>query len=175
MSDPELNIDDLLTEDRVFEPPAAFTADALVADPAIYERAAADPEAFWAEQASLLDWYTKWDTVMEWTPPWVKWFVGGTLNVSFNCLDRHIQAGGGEKVAYYWEGEPGDKRTDHVPGPLRGDLPVRQRPQVDRRPQGRPGRHLPGDGPRTARRHAGLRPDRRARTPSCSAGSAPSR
>ena len=111
MSDPELNIDDLLTEDRVFEPPAAFTANAFVADPAIYERAAADPEAFWAEQASLLDWYTKWDTVMEWTPPWVKWFVGGTLNVSFNCLDRHIQAGGGEKVAYYWEGEPGDKRT----------------------------------------------------------------
>ena len=82
-----------------------------IGDPAIYERAAADPEAFWAEQAETLDWTRPWDTVMEWTPPFVKWFVGGTLNASVNCLDRHVEAGGGDKVAYHWEGEPGDTRT----------------------------------------------------------------
>ena len=60
-------------------------------------------------------WFAPWDTVMEWTPPWVKWFTGGTLNASYNCLDRHVEAGGGDKVAFHWEGEPGDTRDDHVP------------------------------------------------------------
>jgi acetyl-CoA synthetase len=111
VSDPQRHIDDLLSEERVFEPPTAFTANAIVSDPSIYERANADPEAFWAEQVDRLDWFTKWDTVMEWTPPWVTWFAGGTLNVAYNCLDRHVQGGGGDKVAYYWEGEPGERRT----------------------------------------------------------------
>ena len=62
-------------------------------------------------EAERLDWTRPWDTVMEWTPPFVKWFVGGTLNASVNCLDRHVAAGGGDKVAYHWEGEPGDTRT----------------------------------------------------------------
>ncbi len=111
MSDPQHDIDDLLSETRVFEPPAAFTEKAVVTDRSIYERAAADPEAFWAEQAEQLSWFTKWDTVMEWTPPLVKWFTGGTLNVSYNCLDRHVESGGGDKVAYYWEGEPDERRA----------------------------------------------------------------
>jgi len=82
-----------------------------VKDRGIYERAEADVEGFWAEQADRLTWFKKWDTVMEWSPPWVKWFTGGTLNASYNCLDRHVEAGGGDKVAYHWEGEPGEQRT----------------------------------------------------------------
>ena len=111
MSDTERNIEALLFEERVFEPSPTFVDQALVADDGIYERAAADPEGFWAEQAERISWYQRWDTVMEWNPPWVKWFSGGTLNASYNCLDRHIEAGGGDKVAYHWEGEPGDTRT----------------------------------------------------------------
>jgi acetyl-CoA synthetase len=110
MAESEQHISALLSEQRVFEPPPAFTANAVVNDPAIYERAAADPEGFWAEQAERLTWFKRWDTVLEWTPPFAKWFVGGTLNASYNCLDRHVEAGGGDKIAYYWEGEPGERR-----------------------------------------------------------------
>jgi acetyl-CoA synthetase len=110
VGDTERDIDALLSENRVFEPPPAFRSGAVVRDPGISERAAADRPAFWAEQAEQLRWFSTWDTVMEWDPPWVKWFVGGTLNASVNCLDRHVEAGGGDKVAYYWEGEPGDTR-----------------------------------------------------------------
>jgi acetyl-CoA synthetase len=111
MTDVEATIDALLSEGRVFEPSDEFRSNALWRDPSIYERAAADPEGFWAEQAEALDWFERWDTVMEWNPPWVKWFLGGKLNVSHNCLDRHVENGGGDKVAYYWEGEPGEERT----------------------------------------------------------------
>ena len=111
MSDTERNIEALLVEERVFEPSPTFVEQALVTDEEIYERAAVDPEGFWAEQAEGISWYRRWDTVMEWSPPWVRWFAGGTLNASYNCLDRHVEAGGGDKVAYHWEGEPGDTRT----------------------------------------------------------------
>ncbi len=110
MSETEATIDALLSENRVFEPSEEFRAQALWNDQAIYERASADPEGFWAEQAESLDWVQKWDQVMEWNPPWVRWFLGGKLNASYNCLDRHLEAGGGDKVAYYWEGEPADDR-----------------------------------------------------------------
>jgi len=111
VSDVEANIEGLLSEGRVFAPPPAFTERAVVNDPGVYERADADPEGFWAEQAARLTWFKGWDAVMEWTPPWVKWFTSGKLNASYNCLDRHVESGGGDKVAYYWEGEPGDTRT----------------------------------------------------------------
>jgi acetyl-CoA synthetase len=111
MTDVRKTIEALLTEQRLFEPPGEFAARALVGDRSIYQRADADPEAFWAEQAERLTWFKRWDSVMEWTPPWVRWFSGGELNASYNCLDRHVEAGGGDKVAYYWEGEPGDART----------------------------------------------------------------
>jgi acetyl-CoA synthetase len=105
------NIEALLSELRVFDPPTSFAQRAIVSDRSIYERAEADHEGFWAEQAEQLTWFRTWNTVMEWTPPWVKWFTGGRLNASYNCLDRHVEAGGGDKVAYHWEGEPGDTRT----------------------------------------------------------------
>ena len=111
MSDIEQNIEALLSEERVFPPPADFVERAIVNDAEIYDRANADHEAFWAEQAERLTWFSHWDSVMEWEPPWVRWFSGGTLNASYNCLDRHVEAGGGDKVAYHWEGEPGDTRT----------------------------------------------------------------
>ena len=105
-------IEDRYSEDRTFTPSAEFVAQANVSDPAIYERAAADPAAFWAEQArSLLTWDRDFDTALEWNLPDAKWFVGGQLNVSYNCVDRHVEAGLGERVALHWEGEPGDTRT----------------------------------------------------------------
>ncbi|MEX2274366.1 MAG: acetate--CoA ligase [Actinomycetota bacterium] len=112
MTDVEKTIDALLSEKRVFEPSESFQERALISDRSIYERAERDPVAFWEEQAERLTWFRRWDAAMEWTPPWVRWFVGGTLNVSYNCLDRHVEAGGGDKVAYHWEGEPdGQSRT----------------------------------------------------------------
>ena len=111
MTDAEQNISDLMTENRVFQPPVGFTENAIVKDRSVYDRAEADFQGFWAEQAELLTWSRKWDTVMDWTPPTVKWFVGGKLNASVSCLDRHVETGGGDKVAYHWEGEPGEKRT----------------------------------------------------------------
>jgi acetyl-CoA synthetase len=99
-------------EDRTFPPPESFVEDALVTDDRLYREADDDWEAFWAHQAEeLLDWYQPWDTVCEWKLPFAKWFPGGKLNVSYNCLDRHVEAGLGDRVAYYWEGEPGDTRT----------------------------------------------------------------
>jgi acetyl-CoA synthetase len=101
----------LLREDRTFTPSDAFRAQANVNDPKVYEEAARDPEAFWAGFARELDWIAPWNTVLEWTPPHAKWFVGGRLNASANCLDRHLRTARRNKAAIIWEGEPGDRRT----------------------------------------------------------------
>ena len=102
-------IDALLQEDRSFPPPADFTAAANMSDPDIYAQAAADPEGFWAGLAEELDWFQKWDTVLDWSDaPFAKWFLGGKLNVSYNCIDRHVKNGRRNKAAIVWEGEPGD-------------------------------------------------------------------
>jgi acetyl-CoA synthetase len=104
-------IENLFSEGRTFPPPDDFEADALVTDMSLHEQAARDLEGFWAEQGERLRWTKPWDQVLEWNLPFAKWFIGGQLNVSDNCLDRHVDAGGGDKVAYHWEGEPGDTRT----------------------------------------------------------------
>jgi len=104
-------IDALLKEDRSFAPPDAFRRDAVVNDPGVYARAAADPEAFWEAFARELEWIAPWSRVLEWTPPYAKWFVGGKLNVSANCIDRHVRGPRRNKAAFIWEGEPGDRRT----------------------------------------------------------------
>jgi acetyl-CoA synthetase len=104
-------IDALLTENRKFPPPAAFKSAAHVADDALSKRAEANPESFWADQASELEWFRKWDTVLDWKPPHAKWFTGGKLNVSVNCVDRHVESWRRNKAALIWEGEPGDRRT----------------------------------------------------------------
>ena len=102
----------LLHEDRVFEPPTEFHAKAIVRDAAAYEEAERDPEAFWARFASELEWSRPWSRVLDWSdPPHAKWFVGGRINVSVNCIDRHIRGARRNKAALIWEGEPGDRRT----------------------------------------------------------------
>jgi acetyl-CoA synthetase len=105
------DIDVLLQEDRKFPPPEEFVRNADVSSTEIYDRAAKDPEAFWAEQAGELEWSKPWSKVLDWNPPWVKWFEGGKLNASVNCLDRHVRTARRNKAALIWEGEPGDKRT----------------------------------------------------------------
>src|SRR5580658_23617 len=97
-------------EARRFPPPPDLAA-AANAQPGIYEEAAADPVAWWAEQAKGLQWDTPWGDVLDWDLPNAKWFLGGKLNAAVNCVDRHVEAGKGEKVAFFWEGEPGDTRT----------------------------------------------------------------
>ena len=104
-------IDALLQEDRRFAPPDSFRGHANLNDPAVYERAAADPQAFWAEQARELEWIKPWNEVLVWNPPNAQWFVGGKLNVSANCIDRHLRTARRNKAALIWEGEPGDRRT----------------------------------------------------------------
>jgi acetyl-CoA synthetase len=104
-------IEDLLQEGRTFPPSAEFKRDALVTEAEIYDEANEDREGFWARQAAELDWIEEWDTILDWDPPYAKWFVGGKLNVAHNCVDRHVEAGHGDQVAYHWEGEPGDTRT----------------------------------------------------------------
>jgi acetyl-CoA synthetase len=104
-------LSNLLHEDRRFEPPADLAANANLKAEG-YDRAKADRLGFWAEQAERLTWDTHWDEVLDWSnAPFAKWFVGGKLNAAYNCLDRHVEAGNGDKVAYYFEGEPGDTRT----------------------------------------------------------------
>ena len=105
-------IDALMAENRRFPPPEHIKRDALVTGTELYDEAATDDEGFWARQAAeLLDWSHPWDTICEWDLPYAKWFVGGTLNVAANCLDRHVDGGLGERVAIHWEGEPGDTRA----------------------------------------------------------------
>jgi acetyl-CoA synthetase len=96
----------LLEERRTIEPSDEFRKAAVVQDASIYEEAAGDLEGFWVREAERLSWFETWDRVLDWDPPWVKWFEGGKLNVCHNCVDRHVENGLGDRVAYHWEGEP---------------------------------------------------------------------
>ena len=109
-------IESILQEKRLFQPPAEFSQKAHIKSleeyQALYDKAKADPQAFWAELATQeLDWFQKWDAVLDWQPPFAKWFVNGKINVSYNCLDRHLTTWRKNKAALIWEGEPGDSRT----------------------------------------------------------------
>jgi acetyl-CoA synthetase len=108
-------IESVLNESRVFPPPAEFSANAHIKSfeeyEKIYTEAAENPEAFWAEAAESLHWFKKWERVLEWNEPHAKWFVGGTLNISYNCIDRHLETHRKNKAAFIWEGETGEVRT----------------------------------------------------------------
>jgi acetyl-CoA synthetase len=104
------SLSNLLSENRTFPPTPEFAA-AANAKPEIYDEAERDRLAFWEKQAGELHWFKRWDTVLEWEAPFAKWFVGGKLNASYNALDRHVIEGRGNRVAFYFEGEPGDTRT----------------------------------------------------------------
>ena len=111
MTDIDPTIDTLLDEHRHFPPPQAFAAAAEANDASIYAQAEDDWEGWWERWAARLQWDRPWEQVLDWNPPYAKWFVGGRLNASVQCLDRHVAAGDGGRVAYHWEGEPGDTRT----------------------------------------------------------------
>ncbi len=104
-------LDALLREDRKFEPSDHFRERANWNDPSIYEEASGDLEGFWAEQAESIDWFRKWDQVLDWDVPDARWFVGGRLNVCYNCVDRHLSTWRKNRAAIIWEGEPGDERV----------------------------------------------------------------
>ena len=101
----------LLNEGRSFPPSDEFRRQANVSDPEIYDRARQDQEGFWVEEAKRLDWFEGWNKVVEWNVPWVKWFIGGKLNATYNCVDRHVKTTRRTKPAILWEGEPGDQRV----------------------------------------------------------------
>ncbi|MDQ3982640.1 MAG: acetate--CoA ligase, partial [Actinomycetota bacterium] len=108
--DADKTIEALLEERRTFEPPEEFAAEAVVSDAGVYAEAERDPDSWWASQAERLDWFERWDTVLEGGFPHHSWFTGGRLNAAHNCLDRHL-ASHGDRVAYHWIGEPGEART----------------------------------------------------------------
>ena len=103
--------DDLLREEREFPPPPSFAEKALVKDRGVYAQAEKDPEKYWENEARLLHWFKPWSKVLDWQPPHARWFVGGQLNLSYNCLDRHLQGPRRNKAALIWEAENGDTRT----------------------------------------------------------------
>src|SRR4051812_13758387 len=106
----EAQLEELLDQET-FSPPSGFAEHAVIADAKIYEEAKGDPEGFWAKQAEALHWHEKWDQVLDWSdPPFAKWFIGGKLNVSYNCVDRHVEAGNGDRVAFHWRGGEGEER-----------------------------------------------------------------
>src|ERR671910_1267271 len=108
---PHSELDVLLQTEQTFPPPPEFAAQANASDPEIYERAEADPETWWASWAEKLEWMKPWSEVLDWSdPPFAKWFAGGTLNASANCLDRHVVDGRGDRVAILWEGEDASRR-----------------------------------------------------------------
>ena len=150
-----------LLDQETFPPPDGFKEQAVVSDAAIYEQAE-DYEAFWAERAEALHWDTKWDQVLDWSnPPFAKWFVGGKLNVSYNCVDRHVEAGNGDRVAYHWRGEEGEE-LDVTYADLHRDVQKFANALKDLGvEQGRRRRDLPADDPRGRRRDARLRAHRR--------------
>ena len=108
-------IESVLQEGRRFGPSEEFRRDARIGSDQsyreMYRRSIEEPDAFWSEAAAELHWFRRWDAVHEWDEPFTKWFVGGTTNIAYNALDRHVEAGRGDRVAFHWQGEPGDTRT----------------------------------------------------------------
>ncbi len=120
-------IETLLDEQRRFPPPQSFTAHAHVRDATPHERARRDPEGYWADWAKQLEWSRPWDRVLEWKPPHAKWFLGGKLNASVNCLDRHVRAGKSGRIALIWEGEPAGEVRRITYGELHADVRIGSR------------------------------------------------
>src|SRR4051812_14518720 len=116
-ADLEQELEQLLDEET-FEPPDEFRQAALLTDESVYEKANSDPQAWWAEQAKALHWFTEPKEVLDDSdPPFYKWFTDGKINASYNCLDRHVEAGRGDRVAFHWRGEEGGERDVPPRGP----------------------------------------------------------
>jgi acetyl-CoA synthetase len=108
---PDKAIEVLLDEKRNFPPPKQFKKSAHAKSAKIFTSARKNPQVFWAKAAKELEWFKPWKKVLEWDSPWAKWFIGGKINASYNCLDRHVKSGRKNKAAIIWEGEPGDERV----------------------------------------------------------------
>ncbi len=148
---------------ETFDPPEAFREHALLSDPAVYDKADADWKGWWTEQAKNLHWFKEPTTdVNESNPPFYKWFEDGKINASYNCLDRHVEAGKGDKVAYHWRGEEGEERDVTYADLLRDVQRLRQRAEGPGDREGRRRRDLPADDPRGRRGDARLRAHRSA-------------
>jgi len=122
MADEEAKIESRLEDKDLYEPPEEFKEQANVKDPEIYKYAEENYEEFWAEQAERIDWYERWDEVLKWDPPNAEWFVNGKLNASYNCVDRHVENGEGDKVAISWIGEPVDEKKDYTFSELKDEV-----------------------------------------------------
>ncbi len=155
-------IEVLLDERRNFPPPKEFKKTANLKSASVFNSARKNPQAFWAKAAKELHWFKPWKKVHEWNSPWAKWFIGGKINASYNCLDRHVHAGRKNKAAIIWEGEPGDERVltyRDVWREVNKFANVLKKLGVKK---GRPGLSLHGHGAGAADRHARLQPHRRA-------------
>jgi acetyl-CoA synthetase len=108
---PDKAIEVLLDEKRNFPPPKQFKKSAHAKSQSVFSSARKNPQAFWAKAAKELEWFKPWKKVLEWNSPWAKWFIGGKINASYNCLDRHVKSGRKNQAAIIWEGEPGDERV----------------------------------------------------------------
>ena len=154
-------------EGKVFDVPPSFQQHAWISSMdqynEMYRRSLEDSDAFWAEVAERITWFKKWDSVQnhDFANAKIQWFEGGKLNLSYNCLDRHMETDVADKVAFYWEGDSPDVSRTITYRQLWEDVTqVRERPPQEGREEGRPGHHLPADDPRTAGGHVGLRPHR---------------
>ncbi len=153
-------IETMFLEERTYPPPEDFAAQAN-AKPDIYD---VPFEEFWEREGrERVTWFEPFSELYQWEPPYAKWYLGGQLNVCFNCVDRHVEAGAGEKTAFHWEGEPeGETQDDLLRRSPEGRRPLRERAQEARRAEGNAGRHLHGHGPRAAGGDARVHPARRA-------------
>ena len=151
-------IEALFTEERRYPPAPEFTAQAN-AQPELYEL---DFEELWAREAQRVTWFEPWTKLLEWEPPYAKWYLGGKLNACFNCVDRHVLAGKGEKVAYHWEGEPEDDRRELTFADLQTRSSGRERLKELGVRKGTPVGIYMGMIPQPARRDARLRAAGRA-------------
>ena len=158
----EQGLSNLMHEERHFDPPAELAKNANVTAE-VYEEADRDRLAFWGKQAERISWAEPFTEVLDWSnPPFAKWFVGGKLNAAYNCVDRHVEAGNGDRVAYHWVGEPEGDTRDITYAELKDQVSQAANALTRARRRGRrPGRDLHADDPRDGRRDAGLRPDRR--------------
>ncbi len=122
MAEKESVIEARLEKGDIYPPPEEFKKNANINDPEIYKYAEENYEDFWADFAERLDWYEKWDKVLEWNPPYAKWFINGKINASYNCVDRHVENGKGDKTALIWEGEPIDESKKYTFSELKDEV-----------------------------------------------------
>ena len=162
MADVSPSIEALLSEERRFPPSQEFIDQANVSDPDVYQRADADYEGFWESWAEELHWFEKWDKVLQWDPPFAQWFLGGKTNISYNCLDRHLEGAAPQQGRHRVGGRAGRLAGLYLRRPAPGSVPLCQRTEEPWGEEGRQGNDLHAHDTGACHCHARLRPHRRA-------------